>query len=159
MCGVLCWLQSPRTPHERVYVLPLLTILTNKASVAGISLLAAVYVQFHWQPGPFLCCLPHGCCADVPCLHPDARAPPAYFLILFVCNVQGTGIVTSVPSDAPDDYAALMDLGEGPPLLLLPRPAESTLPATLPGSTCRGRPLTAAHLTTTTCLRPVAHPT
>jgi len=26
--------------------------------------------------------------------------------------VQGTGIVTSVPSDAPDDYAALMDLGE-----------------------------------------------
>lgn len=48
-------------------------------------------------------------------LHPDARAPPAYLLILFVCNVQGTGIVTSVPSDAPDDYAALMDLGEGPP--------------------------------------------
>lgn len=26
--------------------------------------------------------------------------------------LQGTGIVTSVPSDAPDDYAALMDLGE-----------------------------------------------
>jgi hypothetical protein len=25
--------------------------------------------------------------------------------------LQGTGIVTSVPSDAPDDYAALMDLG------------------------------------------------
>lgn len=46
-------LQSPRTQHERVYVLPLLTILTNK----------------------------------------------------------GTGIVTSVPSDSPDDYAALMDLG------------------------------------------------
>jgi leucyl-tRNA synthetase len=44
--------QAPNCPHERVYVLPLLTILTNK----------------------------------------------------------GTGIVTSVPSDAPDDYAALLDL-------------------------------------------------
>jgi leucyl-tRNA synthetase len=44
--------QAPNCPHERVYVLPLLTILTSK----------------------------------------------------------GTGIVTSVPSDAPDDYAALLDL-------------------------------------------------
>ena len=42
--------QSPHTPHDVIYVLPLLTILMNK----------------------------------------------------------GTGIVTSVPSDAPDDYAALM---------------------------------------------------
>ena len=49
---------SPRCPHERIYVLPLLTILTNK----------------------------------------------------------GTGIVTSVPSDAPDDYAALMDLKNKPKL-------------------------------------------
>ena len=49
---------SPRCPHERIYVLPLLTILTNK----------------------------------------------------------GTGIVTSVPSDAPDDYAALLDLRSKPKL-------------------------------------------
>jgi len=44
--------QAPNCPHERIYVLPLLTILTNK----------------------------------------------------------GTGIVTSVPSDSPDDWAALQDL-------------------------------------------------
>ncbi|KAL4433681.1 hypothetical protein ABPG75_000122 [Micractinium tetrahymenae] len=50
--------RSPRTHHDRIYVLPLLTILTNK----------------------------------------------------------GTGIVTSVPSDAPDDYAALMDLVNKPKL-------------------------------------------
>jgi hypothetical protein len=43
-------LSAPNCPHERIYVLPLLTILTNK----------------------------------------------------------GTGIVTSVPSDSPDDYTALM---------------------------------------------------
>ena len=45
-------MQAPNCPHERIYVLPLLTILTNK----------------------------------------------------------GTGVVTSVPSDSPDDWAALMDL-------------------------------------------------
>lgn len=43
-------LTAPNCPHERIYVLPLLTILTNK----------------------------------------------------------GTGIVTSVPSDSPDDYTALL---------------------------------------------------
>lgn len=43
-------LSAPNCPHERIYVLPLLTILTNK----------------------------------------------------------GTGIVTSVPSDSPDDYTALL---------------------------------------------------
>ena len=45
-------MQAPNCPHERIYVLPLLTILTNK----------------------------------------------------------GTGVVTSVPSDSPDDWAALQDL-------------------------------------------------
>lgn len=54
----LCWVQAPNCPHERIYVLPLLTILTNK----------------------------------------------------------GTGVVTSVPSDAPDDYAALMDLKKKEPM-------------------------------------------
>ena len=52
------WLQAPCSPFEKVYVLPLLTILTNK----------------------------------------------------------GTGVVTSVPSDSPDDYAALMDLKRKPKL-------------------------------------------
>jgi hypothetical protein len=46
-------LSAPNCPHERIYVLPLLTILTNK----------------------------------------------------------GTGIVTSVPSDSPDDYTALLVRG------------------------------------------------
>uniref|UniRef100_A0A7S0UUZ6 leucine--tRNA ligase n=1 Tax=Polytomella parva TaxID=51329 RepID=A0A7S0UUZ6_9CHLO len=50
--------RSPHCPHERVYVLPLLTILTNK----------------------------------------------------------GTGVVTSVPSDSPDDYTALQDLKNKPKL-------------------------------------------
>ncbi|EFJ52544.1 hypothetical protein VOLCADRAFT_103034 [Volvox carteri f. nagariensis] len=49
---------SPHCPHPHVYVLPLLTILTNK----------------------------------------------------------GTGVVTSVPSDSPDDYTALMDLKKKPKL-------------------------------------------
>ena len=31
--------------------------------------------------------------------------------LLTILTNKGTGIVTSVPSDAPDDYAALMDLG------------------------------------------------
>uniref|UniRef100_A0A383W6K7 leucine--tRNA ligase n=1 Tax=Tetradesmus obliquus TaxID=3088 RepID=A0A383W6K7_TETOB len=51
-------LTAPNCPHERIYVLPLLTILTNK----------------------------------------------------------GTGIVTSVPSDSPDDYTALLDLKKKPKL-------------------------------------------
>lgn len=50
--------RAPRSPHKHVYVLPLLTILTNK----------------------------------------------------------GTGIVTSVPSDSPDDYTALTDLKKKPKL-------------------------------------------
>ncbi|GAX85489.1 hypothetical protein CEUSTIGMA_g12905.t1 [Chlamydomonas eustigma] len=50
--------RSPNSIHERVYVLPLLTILTNK----------------------------------------------------------GTGVVTSVPSDSPDDYIALQDLKKKPKL-------------------------------------------
>ena len=48
-------LRAPNCPHPRIYVLPLLTILTNK----------------------------------------------------------GTGVVTSVPSDSPDDYMALLVRGWG----------------------------------------------
>ena len=50
------------------------------------------------------------------------KAPRAQFNKLFVLPMmgvksnKGTGIVTSVPSDAPDDYAALMDLKNKQPL-------------------------------------------
>ena len=36
--------------------------------------------------------------------------------MLTVKEDKGTGVVTSVPSDAPDDYAALMDLRNKPAL-------------------------------------------
>ena len=58
VCNGDLWLQAPNSTYERIYVLPLLTILTNK----------------------------------------------------------GTGVVTSVPSDSPDDYAALTDLKKKPKL-------------------------------------------
>lgn len=45
--------------------------------------------------------------------HPHANLHVGLMVRAVVCPLlQGTGIVTSVPSDAPDDYAALMDLGE-----------------------------------------------
>lgn len=36
--------------------------------------------------------------------------------LLTISMEKGTGVVTSVPSDAPDDYAALMDLRNKPKL-------------------------------------------
>ena len=36
--------------------------------------------------------------------------------LLTISMDKGTGVVTSVPSDAPDDYAALMDLRNKPKL-------------------------------------------
>jgi len=36
--------------------------------------------------------------------------------MLTIKEDKGTGIVTSVPSDSPDDYAALMDLKKKQPL-------------------------------------------
>lgn len=53
---LVCLLQSPNCPYQRIYVLPLLTISMEK----------------------------------------------------------GTGVVTCVPSDSPDDYAAFMDLKNKP---------------------------------------------
>lgn len=35
--------------------------------------------------------------------------------MLSIREDKGTGIVTSVPSDSPDDYAALVDLKKKPP--------------------------------------------
>jgi hypothetical protein len=46
LASLLSSLQSPRSPHERIYVLPLLTILTNK--VRG-----SIFVQ---QPSAWLAC-------------------------------------------------------------------------------------------------------
>jgi leucyl-tRNA synthetase len=36
--------------------------------------------------------------------------------MLTIKEDKGTGVVTSVPSDSPDDYAALRDLKKKPPL-------------------------------------------
>lgn len=75
-------LSAPNCFHERIYVLPLLTILTNKAR-RGIG--SADQCE-RWQVAcPYL-------------WHADMGFHPT----------QGTGIVTSVPSDSPDDYTALM---------------------------------------------------
>jgi leucyl-tRNA synthetase len=42
---------------------------------------------------------------------PNSQLPRVFVLPLLTISVgKGTGIVTSVPSDAPDDYIALMDL-------------------------------------------------
>ncbi len=43
--------------------------------------------------------------------------PKVYVLpLLTILTNKGTGVVTSVPSDSPDDYAALMDLKKKEPL-------------------------------------------
>ncbi len=50
-----------------------------------------------------------GCACAV--LHMSSALRPR-LMLSSLPFLQGTGIVTSVPSDAPDDYAALMDLGK-----------------------------------------------
>ncbi len=47
----------------------------------------------------------------LPLRAPHAIYPVVYTLpLLTISMLKGTGVVTSVPSDAPDDYAALRDL-------------------------------------------------
>lgn len=54
-----------------------------------------------------------GCALRAPnAIHPKVYALP----MLTILTTKGTGIVTSVPSDAPDDYMALMDLKSKPAL-------------------------------------------
>ena len=54
-----------------------------------------------------------GCALTAPLTSYD----PIYALpMLTIKEAKGTGIVTSVPSDSPDDYAALMDLKNKKPL-------------------------------------------
>lgn len=53
----------------------------------------------------------------LPLRAPNATFPIVYCLPLFTISMdKGTGVVTSVPSDAPDDYAALRDLKQKPAL-------------------------------------------
>uniref|UniRef100_A0A0G4FH79 leucine--tRNA ligase n=1 Tax=Chromera velia CCMP2878 TaxID=1169474 RepID=A0A0G4FH79_9ALVE len=48
---------------------------------------------------------------------PNATFPTVYALPMMTISMEkGTGVVTSVPSDAPDDYAALKDLKDKPAL-------------------------------------------
>ena len=47
---------------------------------------------------------------------PLTSNPKIYTLpMLTIKEDKGTGVVTSVPSDSPDDYAALVDLKKKPP--------------------------------------------
>eukprot|EP00897_Mesotaenium_endlicherianum_P004099 jgi/Mesen1/3717/ME000202S02808 len=80
-------LKSPQAVHPVIYALPMLTILTDKGSTPS---------PLH-APLPLpLPSFPHFCLESAPSPH------------------LGTGIVTSVPSDAPDDYMALQDLKSKP---------------------------------------------
>ena len=94
-------LSAPNCPHKRIYVLPLLTILINKAR------------RTQWYR-----CGPAEYTRSSRELTPTCPGLRASRLTLFgpAIPFQGTGIVTSVPSDSPDDYTALM-VGGGPGLL------------------------------------------
>ena len=51
----------------------------------------------------------------LPVIAPNAVYPVVYTLpLMTISMMKGTGVVTSVPSDAPDDYAALRDLQQKP---------------------------------------------
>lgn len=51
----------------------------------------------------------------LPLSAPNAQYETVYVLPLLTISMgKGTGVVTSVPSDAPDDYAALLELKDKP---------------------------------------------
>jgi len=51
----------------------------------------------------------------LPLSAPNAKYETVYVLPLLTISMgKGTGVVTSVPSDAPDDYAALLELKDKP---------------------------------------------
>ena len=51
----------------------------------------------------------------LPLKAPNAKYETVYVLPLLTISMgKGTGVVTSVPSDAPDDYAALLELKDKP---------------------------------------------
>lgn len=70
-----CFVKAPLTPYDKVPVLPMLSISTEKVCDS--------ILFFPLSPSPIL---------------------------ISLLSLQGTGIVTCVPSDSPDDYSSLMDL-------------------------------------------------
>ncbi len=98
---------SPRAAKNLAYQMdPPETDLMQVGVIFGHELIGA-QVSAPYSPYPFVYVLP----------------------LLSISMAKGTGIVTSVPSDAPDDYAALMDLKNKPtfrekykiePLMVLP---------------------------------------
>lgn len=97
-------LSAPYAAYETVYTLPLMTISMKKGAHcegwaltgrAGGLTLAAYRCLFP---------VPHPRHPRRPLLSPSLHFPA------------GTGVVTSVPSDAPDDWAALRDLQQKPAL-------------------------------------------
>jgi hypothetical protein len=59
----------------------------------------------------------------LPLKAPHAIYPVVYTLpLLTISMTKGTGVVTSVPSDAPDDYAALRDLQQKPKVRVFLQP-------------------------------------
>ena len=64
----------------------------------------------------------------LPLKAPHAIYPKVYTLpLLTISMTKGTGVVTSVPSDAPDDYAALRDLQKKPAVRCSPCTLSLTL--------------------------------
>lgn len=68
-----------------------------------------------WGQAPSLCDLKGTDLLGLPLKAPNAVYERVYTLPLLTISMgKGTGVVTSVPSDAPDDYAALRELKEKP---------------------------------------------
>ncbi len=83
--------QSPLTSYAKVYVLPMLTIKEDKGIVCKLS----PYTELrYWKTVRF----------------ESLVFQQMHMMLWCVALSVGTGVVTSVPSDAPDDFAALQDL-------------------------------------------------
>jgi leucyl-tRNA synthetase len=64
-----------------------------------------------WGQNDLICTLSGMDVMGLPLVAPNATYDKVYTLpLLTISMTKGTGVVTSVPSDAPDDYAALTDL-------------------------------------------------
>jgi hypothetical protein len=103
--------RSPHCPHERVYVLPLLTILTNKGTGACARPAArrTPHAPARCRTNPQRPASPRltRTARHLLAYLPWASSPPPF---------RPPGVVTSVPSDSPDDYTALQDLVKKPKL-------------------------------------------
>ena len=92
-------LKAPLTSYDVIYTLPMLTIKESKGVYAHTRTHTHTHTRTaHTQTHTHAHTHAHThTCTCKPCTRPLPL--PA-----------GTGVVTSVPSDAPDDYAALRDL-------------------------------------------------